>query len=106
MGLSNYLSWDFLGAPSGKPSSGGSPIGSVKSDLTTSQKIGRAGQIANTFLGGIFDEQDKRMQRQRDLEKENAGMYENYQSRLPALLQARRQLADRTAQLSALSRMF
>ncbi len=103
MAWSDYLSWDFMNA---SPGNGASTPGSGTNDLTTAQKVGRGGQIANTLLRDIFSEQDARMQRKRDLEQENARLYDSYQSRLPSLIKARQEMADRVSGLSSLSRMF
>jgi len=103
MDISNYLSWDFMNS---SPAGGKGYPGNGVGDLTTAQKVGRGGQIANTLLRDIFSEKDARMQRKRDLEEQNARLYGEYQSRLPALIKARQDLADRTSALSSLARMF
>ena len=106
--FNKYTNWDFMNASSGKPSSGGAPIapGAGVNDLTNAQKIGHGGQIGTTLLRDIFSEQDARAQRARELEEANAKMASDFQSKLPALIQARQDLGRRTAALSSLSRMF
>lgn len=101
--LKKYSNWDFLNAP--KPGATATPGVGVK-DLTTAQKMGSGGQIANTFLRDIFSESDARAQRKRELEEQNARLYGDFQSKLPELIKARQNLAYRTSALSSLARMF
>ncbi|MBK8772419.1 MAG: hypothetical protein IPM06_18630 [Rhizobiales bacterium] len=105
--MKKYSSWDFLNSPKAKSADGTvATPGSGAGDLTTVQKIGRGGQMANTFLRDLFSESDARAQRKRELEEQNARLAESFRSQLPALVKVRQDLANRTAALSSLSRMF